>query len=83
MGIKAVGKMLKMKQNMQKIMSHAERVMEKVDEEMYLISKSEKNDDKKAEAQHNLAIYLMAELLDSFEEDKEKKAILENFNKIF
>lgn len=71
-----------LKGQIEKLIKHKERVFSSVDEEMYLLSKSEKTEKKRSLAQKNLAIFIIAELLESFDE-KEQKEILEIFKKVF
>lgn len=82
MGVKDISKLMKLKAQMEKVQNHGERIFTKIDEEMYLISKSEKNEIKKGEAQKQLAVFIIAELLESFEK-KEIEEILSMFDKVF
>lgn len=82
MGIKDIPKLMKLKQEMDKLVIHKDRIFRKIDDEMYLLSKSEKNQDKVESAQRNLAIFIMAELLDSFDES-EQKEVLSVFDKVY
>lgn len=81
--LKDIKKALEIQQNFKKVENHTERIFTKIDEEMYLISKSEKDEKKKEIQQKNLAIAIIAELLDSFEEKKDAQAIIEVFHKCF
>lgn len=82
MGVKDYAKALKMMKEFEKLESHVGRVFVKIDEEMYLISKSEKDKNKLEEAQRNLAVFIIADLLDSFEK-KEARVILDTFKRTF
>lgn len=66
----------KLDKEVEKIAGHGERILTKIDEEMYLLSKSTGNLAKKEQSQKNLAIYVITEMLHGFEKQEEKEAIL-------
>lgn len=68
MGLKK--QLIKLKKEMERVARHGDRVFEVIDDEMYIISKSERDQKKKSDAQRNLAVFIIAELLDSFENDE-------------
>lgn len=75
-------KQILMKKEMERLVTHKDRIFAKIDDEMYLLSKSNRTGKPTEDAQKNLAIFIIAELIDSFGED-EVKEILGVFNKIF
>lgn len=52
-----------------------ERIFPKIDDEMYMIAQSLKTQKEKDEAQRVLAIFIVAELIDSFEAEDQKKIL--------
>lgn len=72
----------KMEEEMERVDAHKERVFTRIDEEMYLISKSVKSEKKKARAQKSLATLIIAELIESFDKS-EQKIIIDWIQKAF
>lgn len=76
-------KLLKLKAEMDRLVIHKDRIFTKIDEEMYLLSKSNRTGKPTEDAQKNLGIFVIAELLESFDDEKEIKEILEVLNQTF
>lgn len=76
MGIKDKVKLLvSLNKKKKQLIEACDRVLPKIDDEMYMISKGIQNEREKDEAQRVLAIFLIAELIDSFD-IKDQKEIL-------
>lgn len=64
------------KKRSKQMLESVERIFPKIDDEMYMLSKSVSGGKKEQdEAQRVLAIFIMAELMDSFEVEDQKKIL--------